>query len=182
MRSTGEVMGIDKDFAAAFAKASLAAGQKLPKTGKIFLSMADKYKKDIIPIARDLGNMGFGLVATTGTALALRAAGVPVELVFKIQEGRPNPVDLIKNGEIVLAMMTSSGDPADLRDGKDIRRLTLANSIPTITTLAGARATTLALSSMRRQPLELIPLQDFFPDYKDMSLALMQGLEKVTPF
>lgn len=121
MRSTGEVMGIDKDFAAAFAKAQIAAGQKLPKTGKVFLSMSDKHKQDIIPIARDLGNLGFGLVATGGTAKLLREAGVPCELVFKVQEGRPSILDLLKNNEVTLMMMTSSGDEADLRDGKEVR-------------------------------------------------------------
>ncbi|KAG2424433.1 hypothetical protein HXX76_014486 [Chlamydomonas incerta] len=173
MRSTGEVMGIDKDFAAAFAKAQIAAGQKLPTTGKVFVSMADKYKPDIIEVARNLGNLGFGLVATTGTALALRNAGVPCEQVFKIQEGRPNPADLMKNKEITLVMMTSGGDEADLRDGKELRRLALQLSIPTVTTVAGARATTAALRAMRAGPLVQIPLQDFFPNYYDDSLELM---------
>ncbi|GLI71204.1 hypothetical protein VaNZ11_016323 [Volvox africanus] len=173
MRSTGEVMGIDKEFSAAFAKAQIAAGQRLPKTGKVFISMADKYKPDIIAVARDLGNLGFGLVATTGTATALRAAGVPCEQVFKIQEGRPNPADLMKNGEVSLVMMTSSGDQADLRDGKELRRLALSLSIPTVTTVAGARATAAALRAMRAGPLVQIPLQDFFPNYYDDSLELM---------
>jgi carbamoyl-phosphate synthase large subunit len=93
--------------------------------------------------------------------------------VFKIQEGRPNPSDLIKNGEISLVMMTSTGDAADLRDGKELRRQALAASIPIVTTLAGAKATTAALRAMRAGPLMMIPLQDFFPDYYDDSLELM---------
>ncbi|GAX74736.1 hypothetical protein CEUSTIGMA_g2183.t1 [Chlamydomonas eustigma] len=173
MRSTGEVMGIDKDFAAAYAKASIAAGMKLPKSGKVFLTMADKYKQDIIPIARDLGNLGFGLVATSGTAKMLREAGVPCEIVLKIHEGRPNPVDIMKNGEISLMMLTSTGDEYDMRDGKELRRLALGLGIPTVTTLAGCKATTLALQAMRKGPLVQVPIQDYFPDYYDDSIELV---------
>ncbi|MEW5307481.1 MAG: hypothetical protein WDW36_009875 [Sanguina aurantia] len=175
MRSTGEVMGIDATFAGAYAKAAIAAGQKLPSTGKVFITMTDKYKKDIVEVARDLGNLGFGLVATGGTAATLRAAGIPCELVYKISEGRPNPVDFMKNHEIVLMMMTSGGDAADLRDGKALRRLALTMNIPTVTTLAGAKATAAALRAMRSGPLEQICLQEFFPDYKDVSDYLMLG-------
>mmetsp|Transcript_22911 Transcript_22911/g.50216 ORF Transcript_22911/g.50216 Transcript_22911/m.50216 type:complete len:1179 (-) Transcript_22911:261-3797(-) len=173
MRSTGEVMGIDKDFASAFAKAQIAAGQKLPKSGKVFLTMADKHKKDIIGVARELGNLGFGLVATTGTAKALREAGVPCEQVFKIHEGRPNPTDLMKNGEISLIMLTSTGDENDLRDGKDLRRLALGLGIPTVTTMAGCKATTAALRAMRSGPLVQVPIQDYFPNYYDDSIELI---------
>jgi len=173
MRSTGEVMGIDKTFAAAFAKAQIAAGQKLPKHGKVFLSVADKHKKDVVAIARDLGNLGFGLVATSGTAKYLRDTGVPCEMVLKIQEGRPSIMDLMKNHEINLVMMTSTSDEADLRDGKELRRLALSMGMPTVTTVAGMRATTAALHAMRSGPLVQVPLQDYFPDYYDDSLTLM---------
>lgn len=173
MRSTGEVMGIDKDFATAFAKAQIAAGQKLPRSGKVFISMANKYKKDCVAIARELGNLGFGLVATSGTGQVLRDNGIPCEVVLKINEGRPNPVDLMKNKEIVLVMMTSTGDEADLRDGKDLRRLALGLQIPIVTTVAGATATAKALGILRKGPMEQIPLQHFFPGYKDESLDLM---------
>jgi carbamoyl-phosphate synthase large subunit len=173
MRSTGEVMGIDKDFASAYAKAAIAAGMKLPSTGKVFITISDKHKKDIIPIARDLGNLGFGLVSTTGTAKVLREAGVPCEIVLKIHEGRPNPMDIMKNGEICLMMLTSSGDEYDLRDGKDLRRLALSLGIPTVTTVAGARATTMALQAMRRGPLVQVPIQDYFPNYYDDSIQLI---------
>jgi len=165
MRSTGEVMGIDKDFASAYAKAQIAAGQKLPKGGKVFLTMADKFKQGIIPVARDLGNLGFGLVATSGTAKVLREAGIPCEIVFKIHEGRPNPSDLMKNGEIALVMLTSTGDQVDMLDGKELRRLALGLEIPTVTTLAGCTATAAALKAMRSGPLIQTAIQDYHPDY-----------------
>lgn len=93
---------------------------------------------------------------TGGTAATLRAAGIPCELVYKISEGRPNPVDFMKNHEIVLMMMTSGGDESDLRDGKTLRRLALTMNIPTVTTLAGAKATAAALRAMRAGPLEQV--------------------------
>lgn len=165
MRSTGEVMGIDEDFAGAYAKAALAAGMKLPKTGKVFLTIADKNKEAIIPIARDLGNLGFGLVATTGTAKVLRAAGIPCEQVFKIHEGRPNPLDLMRNGEVCMMMLTSSGDKVDMTDGKDLRRLALGLDIPQVTTIAGAMATVAALRKTKQGPLHMTAIQDYFPNY-----------------
>eukprot|EP00879_Flechtneria_rotunda_P008192 GHRR01008582.1.p1 GENE.GHRR01008582.1~~GHRR01008582.1.p1 ORF type:complete len:946 (+),score=318.01 GHRR01008582.1:215-3052(+) len=125
MRSTGEVMGIDRDFASSYAKAQIAAGQKLPMKGKVFISMADKWKEDSVGIAKELLNMGYQIVATRGTAATLQAAGISCEAIFKINEGRPNPADYLKNGDITLMMITSSGDEADLRDGKDLRRLAL---------------------------------------------------------
>jgi carbamoyl-phosphate synthase large subunit len=177
MRSTGEVMGIDKDFASSYAKAQIAAGQKLPAAGgKVFLSMTDKYKPFIVPVARELAGLGYQLVATRGTAAALAANGVPCEKVFKISEGRPNPADLIKNGELVMMMITSGGDEADLRDGKDLRRLALSMQIPIITTIAGAKATAQALAAMKQGQLKQVPLQDFFPNYKDDSNYLMTGI------
>lgn len=98
---------------------------------------------------------------------------MPCESVLKISEGRPNPADLLKNGEITLMMITSSGDEPDVRDSKAIRRLALGLNVPIVTTIAGARATAQALKVMKDKPLELTPLQDYFPDYKDESLALM---------
>lgn len=97
-----------------------------------------------------------------GTAKILRDAGIPCEIVFKIHEGRPNPVDLMKNGEISLIMLTSSGDELDLNDGKELRRLALTLDIPTVTTLAGCSATVAALRAIRSGPLVQIPIQDYF--------------------
>eukprot|EP00798_Chlamydomonas_sp_ICE-L_P004406 gene4406-14531_t len=173
MRSTGEVMGIDKTFAAAYAKAAICAGQKLPKSGKVLMTFADKDKPASVELARQLGNLGFGLVATTGTAKALRAAGIPCESVLKIHEGRPNPMDMIKNAEIAMIMLTSTGDEVDRTDGKDLRRLALSEGIPTVTTIAGAKATVAALTAMREGPLIQTAIQDYFPDYYDDSIKLI---------
>ena len=177
MRSTGEVMGIDADFASAYAKAQLAAGQKLPASGKVFMSMADKHKAEAVEVARELVGLGYTVAATRGTAAALRAGGVQgVEEVFKISEGRPNPADLLKNGDCTMMLITSGGDEPDLRDGRDLRRLALGLGVPLVTTLAGARATAAALTAMRAGPLKQVPLQTYFPDYRDASMHLMTGV------
>ena len=163
MRSTGEVMGIDSTFAKAYAKAAIAAGQRLPESGNVFISMMDKYKDAAIPIAKELAEMGYGVMATFHTAAALRAAGIDVQDVLKIQEGRPNAGDMLKNGEIQMMFVTSAGDEADVRDGRDLRRLALAAKVPLITTVAGAKATTQALRGMKEDGgLEQVPLQDYF--------------------
>lgn len=126
--------------------------------------MNDKSKKDAVGIARDLGNLGFGIVATSGTAKVLRDAGLPCEIVLKVHEGRPNPMDLMKNGELSIIMMTSAGDESDLRDGKELRRLALGLGIPTVTTLSGCKATTAAMGAMRKGPLVQTAIQDYFPE------------------
>eukprot|EP00775_Hariotina_reticulata_P009331 gene9331-9495_t len=176
MRSTGEVMGIDYDFASSYAKAQIAAGQRLPMSGKVFISMADKYKADAVGIAKQLVDLGYGVVATRGTANTLMSAGIKCESIFKISEGRPNPADYLKNGDITMMMITSSGDEPDLRDGKDLRRLALTMQVPLVTTIAGAKATALALKAMKAGPLAQVPLQEYFPDYKDESNYLMVGM------
>lgn len=101
-------------------------------------------------------------MCAAGTAKVLREAGIPCEVVFKIHEGRPNPVDLMKNGEVALIMLTSQGDAVDLQDGKELRRLALGLDIPTVTTLAGCLATVAALRAMRSGPLIQTPIQDYF--------------------
>jgi carbamoyl-phosphate synthase large subunit len=220
MKSTGEVMGIDKDFGAAYAKAAIAAGSALPSSGTIFISMTDKYKEDVVPVARSLAELGYGIVATSGTAAALRVSsflegergngergggwgggrtlphafslfhrshphtltrplllfspffflpqsgGVPCGTILKIQEGRPNAADMMRNGDIALMLITSTGDEPDVRDGRDLRRLALALKIPAVTTLAGAKATAQALAGMRAGPLKQVPIQDYFPAEK----------------
>ena len=163
MKSTGEVMGIDADFGKAYAKAAIAAGSRLPATGTVFITMTDKYKPAIAPIAAELVSMGYGVVATAGTAAALRSAGVPCSDVLKIQEGRPNAADLMRNGDVALMLITSTGDEPDVRDGRDLRRLALSLKIPIVTTLAGARATVAALAGMRDGPLTQVPILDYFP-------------------
>jgi hypothetical protein len=118
MRSTGEVMGIDADFALAFAKAQLAAGSKLPMTGKIFISMSASHKQRMIEPARRLKSLGYQLVCTSGTARVFQDAGIEVEVVRKVQEGRPNLLDLMANGEIHLIFNTPSGKGARTDEGK----------------------------------------------------------------
>ncbi len=109
MRSTGEVMGISKNFGQAFAKAQLAAGQRLPRKGAIFLSVSDHDKRHFAPLAKELHALGFRLIATRGTAAALEAAGVPAEPVYKVNEGRPNIVDLVKTGKVDMVINTPLG-------------------------------------------------------------------------
>jgi carbamoyl-phosphate synthase large subunit len=160
MRSTGEVMGIDIDFGRAYAKAELAAGQLLPLAGKVFISTNDRDKEKVVPIARDLIDLGFKIIATAGTCKALQAHGLEVELVLKLHEGRPNVADVIKNKQIQLIINTPSGEEAQA-DGRLIRRTALTYKVPIVTTLAGAKATAAAIRSLQSQPLEVKSLQDY---------------------
>eukprot|EP00217_Crustomastix_stigmatica_P008836 CAMPEP_0183809524 /NCGR_PEP_ID=MMETSP0803_2-20130417/45621_1 /TAXON_ID=195967 /ORGANISM="Crustomastix stigmata, Strain CCMP3273" /LENGTH=1166 /DNA_ID=CAMNT_0026054333 /DNA_START=16 /DNA_END=3512 /DNA_ORIENTATION=+ len=163
MRSTGEVMGIDADFNMAYAKAQIAAGQKVPRGGTVFLSVRDEDKEALVPVARRLEELGFKLLATGGTAGALQAAGVGVEKVLKIHEGRPSVADALRNGSISLMMVTSSGDEKDAVDGRDLRRMAVLLKVPLVTTLAGAKATAEAIHSMQQADVDMSALQDFFP-------------------
>lgn len=140
MRSTGEVMGVGKTFAEAFLKAQLGAGERIPKTGKVFLSVNDKDKPRLLAIARKLQEAGYGLCATLGTAKFLRDNGVAVQIINKVREGRPNIVDAIKNGEIALVINTVSGLAETVTDGHAIRRSALQQKVFLQTTLAGAEA------------------------------------------
>jgi carbamoyl-phosphate synthase large subunit len=160
MRSTGEVMGIDIDFGRAYAKAELAAGQLLPLAGKVFISTNDRDKEKVVPIARDLIDLGFKIIATAGTCKALQAHGLEVELVLKLHEGRPNVADVIKNKQIQLIINTPSGEEAQA-DGRLIRRTALTYKVPIVTTLAGAKATAAAIRSLQSQHLEVKALQDY---------------------
>lgn len=160
MRSTGEVMGIDEGFGRAYAKAELAAGQKLPLAGKVFVSATDRDKLAVVPVVRDLINLGFKIIATAGTKQVLAAQGLVVESVLKLHEGRPNVVDIIKNGQIQMIINTPSGEEAQA-DGKLIRRTALVYKIPIVTTIAGATATAAAIKSLQSQPLEVKALQDY---------------------
>ena len=164
MRSTGEVMGLDTSFAKAYAKAAIAAGQRLPESGNVFISMMDRYKEEMVPIAKELADMGYGVLATQNTAKVLTDNGVPnVKTILKIQEGRPNAGDLLKNGDIQMMFITTAGDEADVRDGRDLRRLALGAKVPLITTVAGASATVQAMRGMKEPGgLEQVPLQDYF--------------------
>ena len=163
MRSTGEVMGIDQRFDRAYAKAQIAAGQKMPLKGTVFVSVRDSDKAEAVAVAGSLARLGFTVVATGGTAAALAAAGVPVTKVLKIHEGRPHVGDMLRNREISLLVVSSNGDALDLADGRDIRRLALSLKLPLVTTMAGAKATSEAIGSMQKGRLQMKALQDYFP-------------------
>jgi carbamoyl-phosphate synthase large subunit len=151
MRSTGEVMGIDADFALAFAKAQIAAGSRLPMKGKVFISMAEAHKKRMIEPARRLKKLGFQVVCTSGTARVFQEAGIEVEIVRKVQEGRPNLLDLMANGEIHLIFNTPSGKGARTDEGK-IRAASVTYGVPCVTTMPGCSAVVDALEALRDQP------------------------------
>jgi carbamoyl-phosphate synthase large subunit len=160
MRSTGEVMGLDRNFGRAFAKSQIGAGLRLPLTGNVFISVKDADKDDVIASARELIGMGFELIATRGTALALEAAGIPVRFINKVMEGRPHVVDALKNGEIHLVFNTTEGAVA-LTDSLSIRRTALTMKVPYYTTIAGAAAATQAIAALQAGSLEVAPLQSY---------------------
>ena len=147
MKSTGEVMGVGRRFGQAFAKAALAAGADLPFKGRAFVSVRDRDKHDAVEVASDLQALGFGIVATRGTAGVLREAGVKCALVNKVTEGRPHVVDLLKNGEIDLIVNTTEGKRA-ISDSYTIRRSALQHGVAYTTTIAGAKATVLAIREL----------------------------------
>ena len=160
MRSTGEVMGIDQNFAVAFAKAALGAGHKLPLSGTVFFSMNDRDKSKVIPVVRDFIDLGFRIIATEGTRKAFKAEGLEVELVLKLHEGRPHILDQVKNQQVQLMINTPSGEEAQA-DGKLLRRSALTYKVPMITTIAGAKATAAAIRSLQSQPMAVKALQDY---------------------
>ncbi|KAL9245318.1 hypothetical protein vseg_018983 [Gypsophila vaccaria] len=164
MRSTGEVMGIANDFALSFALAQIAAGQKLPFSGTVFLSLNDLTKPHLPAIARAFLELGFNIVSTSGTARILELEGIPVERVLKMHEGRPHAGDMVTNRHIDLMVITSSGDALDQIDGRELRRMALAFKIPIVTTVAGALVTAEAIKSLKASPLKMYALQDFFQD------------------
>jgi carbamoyl-phosphate synthase large subunit len=161
MRSTGEVMGIDDNFPMAFAKSQMAANSALPLSGRIFISVADRDKTEVVSIARALVEMGYQVISTRGTGAALRAAGIDVAEIAKIQEGRPNLVDYMKNGQVVLIINTPSGKGARTDEGK-IRAAAVAHGVTCITTLAAAHAAVEACRALREQEVTVSALQDRF--------------------
>ncbi len=161
MKSTGEVMGLDTNFARAFAKAQLGAGVKLPLSGTAFLSVKESDKEAIVPVARRLAEMGFSILATRGTAARLAQAGIAVKSVNKVLEGRPHCVDAIRSGDIQLVINTAHGAQS-VADSFDIRRDALTHGVPNFTTIAAARATAHAISALISGTLEVAPLQSYF--------------------
>ena len=162
MRSTGEVMGIASSAGMAYAKAELAAGEALPTSGTVFLSTHDRDKQALLPVAERLVGLGFDLIATVGTAEALRAAGLQVESILKVHEGRLNIEDAIRSARIQLIINTPIGRQA-AHDDKYLRRAALDYAVPTVTTLAGARAAVEAITALQQQKIEVNALQDIHP-------------------
>jgi carbamoyl-phosphate synthase large subunit len=163
MKSTGEVMGLDTNFARAFAKAQLGAGVKLPLAGTVFLSVKESDKAAIVPVARRLAELGFSILATKGTAAVIAKAGIAVKSVNKVLEGRPHCVDAIRSGQIQLVINTAHGAQS-VTDSFDIRRSALTQNVPNFTTIAAARATAHAIAALISGSLEVAPLQSYFPE------------------
>ncbi|MCI4664824.1 MAG: carbamoyl-phosphate synthase large subunit [Neomegalonema sp.] len=161
MRSTGEVMGIDKGFNRAFLKSQLGAGVKLPDAGAVFISVRDEDKDKAVEAAQRLSELGFEIVATDGTARPIEEAGVRTRIVAKVHEGRPHIVDLLKSDEIALVFNTTEGAQS-LQDSFDIRATALRMKIPYYTTIAGALAAVRAIQNLREGQLETAPLQTYF--------------------
>jgi carbamoyl-phosphate synthase large subunit len=165
MKSTGEVMGIDHAFGIAFAKAQLAAGQYLPRKGKVFISVKNRDKRAIIFIAKKLSDFGFQIVATRGTAKALSQNGIPVEVVYKVHEGRPNIVDRIKNREIDLIINTPTGHRPK-QDQVSIRAVAVAHNVPLITTISGAAASVNGVEALLKEEVHVKSLQEYHGERK----------------
>jgi carbamoyl-phosphate synthase large subunit len=159
MRSTGEVMGVGVNFGEAFLKAQISAGSPLPQSGTVFISVNEHHKAEAVDVARRFTALGFQLVATRGTAAALRGAGLTCKTVFKVNEGRPNVVDLLKGRSIQLAIYTTTGAPA-FHDERAIRRGALMYRVPCITTMSGARAAADAVAARLRDPIRVWSLQE----------------------
>ncbi len=161
MRSTGEVIGLDKSFAIAFAKSQLGGGTKVPVSGTVFVSVRDADKPRVVPAVRQLLGLGFGFCATGGTARFLESQGIPTQKVNKVSEGRPHIVDAIKNGGVQLVFNTTEGAQA-LANSRSLRRAALLHKVPYYTTLAGAIAATQAIAGYKAGDLEVKALQDYF--------------------
>jgi carbamoyl-phosphate synthase large subunit len=158
MKSTGEVMGVGKTFGEAFVKSQLGAGTKLPRSGKVFISVKPSDKPRAVDVARGLIAQGFELVATKGTAQAIAAAGLAVQTVNKVTEGRPNIVDLIKNGDIAMVINTVEERRNAIADSRYIRTSALLNRVTTFTTIAGAEAAVEGMKYM--DELDVISVQE----------------------
>ena len=158
MKSTGEVMGIDKDFGMAFAKAQLAASSPLPLKGTIFISVKERDKEVILEIGKTLSEMQFNLVATEGTAAVLSRAGIPVQALKKISEGSPNVIDLIQAGKIDLIINTPAGQKPRVDEVK-IRSYAVSRGISCVTTVQGAIASVEGIKAMKKKDMKAVSLQ-----------------------
>jgi len=159
MRSTGEVMGVARDFPTAFAKAQAAAGAPLPTGGTVFITVTDRDKPGAVAVAQTLHDQGFSIVATQGTKSALERMGIPATLLQKVGEGSPNVVDCIESGEVSLVVNTPTGSGARA-DGWQIRRAAVARGVPCLTTLSGGLAAARAIAAARQGEAEVLSLQE----------------------
>src|SRR5690606_32139731 len=163
MRSTGEAMGIDDSFGMAFAKAQISAGMDLPLEGAVVLTVNDRDKPTVVPIARRLHDMGFRLMGSEGTARHLQGRGIPCERIFKVNEGRPNMVDLMISGEVAMLINTPLGKRSKY-DDRAMRRAAIANGIPYVTTMSAASAAADAISALRNRRREVRSVQERIMD------------------
>jgi carbamoyl-phosphate synthase large subunit len=166
MKSTGEVMGLDTSLAHAIAKSQLGANVRLPKTGTIFLSVKDDNKEELLPIARDLLEMDFKLIATGGTCRYLQEQGLDVTRINKVMEGQPHIIDALINGEIALMINTTTKSSQAVADSNNIRRQALMNKIPYYTLLTAASAAVKAIKAIKAKDIEVASLQSYFPEGK----------------
>ncbi len=160
MRSTGEVMGLDADLGVAYAKSQMAANSPLPLKGKVFISVSDAHKKEVAAVAKSFADLGFELVATAGTASVLEKAGLKVERILKLLEGRPNVVDLLKNKEIQLVINTPAGQ-SPREDEVKIRTTAVYTGTPIMTTLSGAKAAALGIAALKKSGYAVKTVQEF---------------------
>src|SRR5689334_10761137 len=160
MRSTGEVMGLDADLGIAYAKSQMAAGARLRLGGRVFISVSDAHKDEATEVAKEFSALGFELVATNGTAAILEKAGLKVERIFKLQEGRPNAIDLMKNKEIQLVINTPAGQ-APRADEVKIRTTAVYTGTPIMTTLSGAKAAALGIAALKKSGYGVRTLQEY---------------------
>ncbi|MBN1548376.1 MAG: carbamoyl-phosphate synthase large subunit [Syntrophaceae bacterium] len=170
MKSTGEVMGVDATFGMAFAKSQIAAGTILPASGKVFLSVNNKDKRQIVFLAKELEHLGFTIVATGGTATVLKNNDIDVTILPKIYEGRPNVIDLMKNKEIAMIINTSAGKKTR-EDTAIIRSTAVFHSVPLVTTLSGAQAAVNAIKAMNKEEAKVKTIQEY---HRDIKAVLME--------
>jgi carbamoyl-phosphate synthase large subunit len=160
MRSTGEVMGLDADLGIAYAKSQMAANSSLPLSGKVFISVSDAHKKQVAAVAKRFADLGFELAATSGTANVLEEAGLKVQRILKLLEGRPNVIDLLKNNEIQLVINTPSG-AVPREDGIKIRTTAIYTGTPIMTTVSGAKAAALGIAALKKSGYGVKTLQEY---------------------
>ncbi|MBI5772408.1 MAG: carbamoyl-phosphate synthase large chain, partial [Verrucomicrobia bacterium] len=160
MRSTGEVMGLDADLGVAYAKSQMAANSPLPLKGKVFMSVSDAHKEHVAEVGKQFTDLGFELVATGGTATVLEKAGLKVQRIYKLAEGRPNAIDLLKNKEIQLVINTPAGQ-SPRADEIKIRTTAVYTGTPIMTTLSGARAAALGIAALKKSGYAVRTVQEY---------------------